>query len=611
MATRPKKQTCNSTESGNEKYSKVHKESEVSTGLQSSKGRYSNADYSEGNGNSQRKTQKSSKNKYDSAPTINDTGTCISSTREIPEKRITKKKSQETIQPTATGEDETIKSLNTKAKETTYKNRRSDMVDGNNTGRISAENSVNDKTEHSIVMNGHCSPNEITSRQRRSKSDLYDVPVSLDQNSCRNKSSQVVSCANIKTEICVANTGARRRNSKVKENEDTGNSARERGEIKSQICRSNCLPNANLSKHLKNVAESLRMKMSDISAAAGKVNNIIEMIIKSERTKSHPLFKSMEKLSTGSYYEKVKISNPNEFDIMLKITFQSYQTIELTSIDESGAFYTLAFKKRKPQAMALYIDDEGNILAKHILDDFRDLVDSVLQQSGKPANLVRKDPSSPAVTLTIPNEPENISVDLVLALEIRQWPEQASNGMDIDKWLGTKEKQKFRKEPCYMVAKQANPAKKDNKETWRISFSNIEKIIMSHHGSDKKCCENEKTKCCRKLCLKLMKYLLEQLKKHGIPRRMNHFCSYHAKTALLHACNQYPNDDDWKLEDLDVCFNRYVEFFQNCLEMCSLFNFFIPSHNLFSSDYIDKASCNYLFNELENQKIQNYPIFLL
>lgn len=67
---------------------------------------------------------------------------------------------------------------------------------------------------------------------------------------------------------------------------------------------------------------------------------------------------------------------------MLNISFESYHTIELTSIDEGGAFYTLAFKKRKPLAMTPYIDGEGNILAKHILDEFRTLVKNVLKQSG-------------------------------------------------------------------------------------------------------------------------------------------------------------------------------------------------------------------------------------
>ncbi|XP_077343512.1 cyclic GMP-AMP synthase-like [Lithobates pipiens] len=569
MATRPKKQGGNSTDSGKDRNSKEMQESKLST---CSEFQHSNSVHSDGNGKAKRKTQQPNK-KNNSASMVNGTDICVSTTSKCLVKCSAKKK-EEILQQTTSGQIETKPSVSMKAKETTSKScRRSKSVEQNDLG-------ISQGQVHSKA------PKETNFNQGRSKTELHDLD------------------AKTKRDHCMEKSDPKRRNSKINDYEDTYNSARDRDEIRSQASRSNSLPISNLSKHLKNAVESLKMKMDDISKAAEKVNKIIDLIIKSESTKSHPLFKSMTKMSTGSYYEGVKISNPNEFDIMLKISFESYHTIELTSIDEGGAFYTLAFKKRKPSAMSLYIDGEGNILAKHILDEFRTLVNTVLKQSGKPASVERKDPSSPAITLTISNEPENISVDLVLALQIRQWPESASNGMNIDGWLGTKVKQDYRKEPCYVVAKQ-----KDKKDTWRISFSNIEKDIISNHGSAKTCCERQGPMCCRKQCLKLMKYILKQLKERG-NRRMNQFYSYHAKTALLHTCVQFPKDEDWKQEDLHICFNRYVEFFQKCLKTYSLPNFFIPSQNLFSPDEVDKASCNYLLEELEMEKAKNYPIFL-
>ncbi|PIO40348.1 hypothetical protein AB205_0037970 [Aquarana catesbeiana] len=575
MATRPKKQGGNSTDSGKDRHSKEMQESKLST---CSEFQHSNSGHSDGNGKVKRKTQPCKKS--NSASMVNGTDICVSTTSKCLVKCSAKKK-EEILQQTASGQNETKPSVSMKAKETTSKScRRSKSVEQNDLGISLGQ-----------VDNGQFHPNapkETTFNQgRRSKTEQHDLD------------------AKTKRDHCMEKNDPKRRNSKINEDEDTYNSARDRDEIRSQASRSNSLPISNLSKHLKNAVDNLKMKMGDISKAAEQVNNIIDLIIKSESTKSHPLFKSMTKMSTGSYYEGVKISNPNEFDIMLNISFESYHTIELTSIDEGGAFYTLAFKKRKPSAMTPYIDGEGNILAKHILNEFRTLVNNVLKQpAGKQASLERKDPSSPAITLTITNESENISVDLVLALQIRQWPESANNGMNIDGWLGTKVKQEYRKEPCYMVAKQKN-----KKDTWRISFSNIEKKIISHHGSAKTCCERQGSMCCRKQCLKLMKYILKQLKESG-NRRMNHFYSYHAKTALLHTCVQYPKDDDWKQEDLHICFNRYVEFFQKCLKTYSLPNFFIPSQNLFSPDEVDKASCNYLLDELEMEKVKNYPIFL-
>ncbi|PIO40349.1 hypothetical protein AB205_0037970 [Aquarana catesbeiana] len=498
MATRPKKQGGNSTDSGKDRHSKEMQESKLST---CSEFQHSNSGHSDGNGKVKRKTQPCKKS--NSASMVNGTDICVSTTSKCLVKCSAKKK-EEILQQTASGQNETKPSVSMKAKETTSKScRRSKSVEQNDLGISLGQ-----------VDNGQFHPNapkETTFNQgRRSKTEQHDLD------------------AKTKRDHCMEKNDPKRRNSKINEDEDTYNSARDRDEIRSQASRSNSLPISNLSKHLKNAVDNLKMKMGDISKAAEQVNNIIDLIIKSESTKSHPLFKSMTKMSTGSYYEGVKISNPNEFDIMLNISFESYHTIELTSIDEGGAFYTLAFKKRKPSAMTPYIDGEGNILAKHILNEFRTLVNNVLKQ----------------------------------------------------------------------------PA-----DTWRISFSNIEKKIISHHGSAKTCCERQGSMCCRKQCLKLMKYILKQLKESG-NRRMNHFYSYHAKTALLHTCVQYPKDDDWKQEDLHICFNRYVEFFQKCLKTYSLPNFFIPSQNLFSPDEVDKASCNYLLDELEMEKVKNYPIFL-
>ncbi|XP_068137590.1 cyclic GMP-AMP synthase-like [Hyperolius riggenbachi] len=399
-----------------------------------------------------------------------------------------------------------------------------------------------------------------------------------------------------------------RRNSKIKAKEDTTKSTI--GNQSFQTTGPKSLPSSKPSKTLKDALERLRLRSNDISVATEKVKKVINLILKSKETTSHNLFKTMETLSTGSYYERVKISKPNEFDIMLMIEFETYHTIEMTSVDESGVFYSLAFKDRKPKAMEPYTDDRNNILAIHILDEFRKLVKTVLGHSemGKVVKLQKKEATSPAVTLLISHDPEDISVDLVLALSMRSWPKEANGGMNIDGWLGAKTKQSYKRGPCYVVPKQINSGK-GFRDTWRISFSNIEKQIMNNHGSGKTCCEQKGAACCRKPCLKLMKYLLELLKMYGNGRKMNQFFSYHAKTALLNLLAKHPKDEDWNLKDLDVCFHRYIEYFQDCLKRYELPNFFVPSHNLFSSHYVDKSSCDYLYEQLEEQKQKKYDIF--
>ncbi|KAM4042995.1 cyclic GMP-AMP synthase-like [Anomaloglossus baeobatrachus] len=361
------------------------------------------------------------------------------------------------------------------------------------------------------------------------------------------------------------------------------------------------------------INDKLRLKMDDISKAAKKVNTVLDTILRSKEFQSDSLFKGIKKMSTGSYYEHVKISKPNEFDIMLEISLESFHTIYMTHLDRNGPFYTLAFKDRRPTAMSVYIDEQLNIIkASAIMKGFRDLISKIVEEM-EHVTLQRKYPGSPAVTIVIKNEPQDISVDLVLALKmINRWPEETNDGLNINDWLGMKVKQEYKRTNFYMVAKQTMSGKKTlNADTWRISFSNIEKDILSNHGNGKTCCETGGSKremCCRKQCLKLMKYLLELFKEDGKQKKMDQFCSYHAKTALLHHCANHPKDDDWKLEDLESCFNRYVNFFQECLMSYKLPNFFLPSHNLFSADSIDTSSCDYLYRKIEEQK-PNYPIF--
>ncbi|XP_075125639.1 cyclic GMP-AMP synthase [Leptodactylus fuscus] len=366
--------------------------------------------------------------------------------------------------------------------------------------------------------------------------------------------------------------------------------------------------NSRAPRRLKDVLDrKLKLKMEEISSAAQKVNAIVNTVLKSDQFSDDPFFKDIKKLPTGSYYERVKISKPNEFDIMLEICLPSYNSIILTNFDGKGPFYTLAFKDRMPQDMQNYLDSNGNISAIITVNKFRPLIKKVIDKKGmKGVSVQRKDPGSPAVTLIIEHKPQAISVDLVLALKIRsRWPEETNDGMDIDEWLGLKVKQEFKKSNFYMVPKKAN---KTN-DTWRISFSHIEKKILKNHGHGKTCCEKSKREmCCRKQCLKLLKHLLELLKKNGNQREMEKFCSYHAKTALLHHCALRPKDEDWKLENLESCFLEYVSFFQICLKKYKLYNFFIPSHNLFSKDVIDKSNCDYLYKEIEKQK-PDFPLF--
>lgn len=219
----------------------------------------------------------------------------------------------------------------------------------------------------------------------------------------------------------------------------------------------------------------------------------------------------------------------------------------------------------------------------------------------------KEKPGSPAVTLLIRN-PEEISVDIILALESKgSWPISTKEGLPIQGWLGTKVRTNLRREPFYLVPKNAKDGNSFQGETWRLSFSHTEKYILNNHGIEKTCCESSGAKCCRKECLKLMKYLLEQLKKEF--QELDAFCSYHVKTAIFHMWTQDPQDSQWDPRNLSSCFDKLLAFFLECLRTEKLDHYFIPKFNLFSQELIDRKSKEFLSKKIEYERNNGFPIF--
>ncbi|XP_010639479.1 cyclic GMP-AMP synthase [Fukomys damarensis] len=316
-------------------------------------------------------------------------------------------------------------------------------------------------------------------------------------------------------------------------------------------------------------------------------------------------FRGVSLLRAGSYYEHVKISAPNEFDVMFKL---KVPRIQLEEYSNSGAYYFVKFK-RNPQENPLSQFVEGEFLsASKMLSEFRKIIKQEIKNI-KDVAMERKKLGSPAVTLLI-GESEEISVDIILALEPEgSWPARTKDGLPVKKWLGGKVRTELRQQPFYLVPKHAKEGQSFQEETWRLSFSHIEKYILSHHGDSKKCCEADGVKCCRKDCLKLMKYLLEQLKKKFNRQELSEFCSYHMKTAFFHLCSKYPLDSDWDPKDLRLCFDNCVAFFLERLRKEELEHYFIPGVNFFSQEYIDTKCKEFLAEKIEYERNNGFPIF--
>lgn len=305
---------------------------------------------------------------------------------------------------------------------------------------------------------------------------------------------------------------------------------------------------------------------------------------------------------------KIWISAPNEFDVMFKL---EVPRIELEEYCNSGAHYFVKFKRNpKGNPLSQFLEEEI-LSASKMLSKFRKIIKEEIKHVEDTDVIVeRKRRGSPAVTLLI-RKPKEISVDIILALESKSsWPASTKEGLPINNWLGTKVKNSLRRQPFYLVPKHAKEGNGFQEETWRLSFSHIEKDILKNHGQSKTCCETHGVKCCRKDCLKLMKYLLEQLKKKfGNRKELDKFCSYHVKTAFFHVCTQDPHDSQWHSNDLESCFDNCVTYFLHCLKTERLEHYFIPGVNLFSQDQIEKISKEFLSKQIEYERNNGYPVF--
>uniref|UniRef100_A0A672I1M2 Cyclic GMP-AMP synthase n=1 Tax=Salarias fasciatus TaxID=181472 RepID=A0A672I1M2_SALFA len=335
-----------------------------------------------------------------------------------------------------------------------------------------------------------------------------------------------------------------------------------------------------MNSFLNNTLETLKIKKDDKSKTAKVVNEIIKNIV--------------------FYYENLKISSPDEFDVMIPLLVER---VEITPFGEDGAFYSVGLKRGSNPLRKF---QEGETLsASEMLSEFRDEVKKCVKQF-KEWTLDKKKAGCPAVTLSTTVQSVTISLDVVLCLMVKSnWPSFAKDGLNVKHWLGTKFKREFKFQPYYLVPKYEGRSTAEKDDTWRISFSHIEKAILKSHGSEKTCCEEGGVRCCRKACLKLLKHLLSQLKEED--PSFDKFCSYHAKTTLLHACCSRPRDGDWRLSDLSHCFQMLLQDFQAHLRRGILQNFFIPSQNLLSG--ASKHVCNVLADRLDKECREGFPIF--
>ena len=220
---------------------------------------------------------------------------------------------------------------------------------------------------------------------------------------------------------------------------------------------------------------------------------------------------------SGSYYEKLKVCRPDEFDVMIMLDVKpSVFKLEWERSPNEG--YVKLKRAEVASAMqkspwSAYMTDDGNYLSPiKIRRRFFELLKEVTKSTGKMK--VNVEEHGPAVQLTFTNGHDDTiaEADMVLCVGFPEaWPQHA---IVEKKGISPALLEKMKSKGFHVVPKTF--AESDVK-TWRVSFSVCEKELLLH-----------KIECNAKNVLKFVKFLRE---KHELV--LPGISSYHLKNIFL------------------------------------------------------------------------------
>ena len=305
----------------------------------------------------------------------------------------------------------------------------------------------------------------------------------------------------------------------------------------------------------------------------------------------------------GSYYEKLRVSSPEEFDVML--VFEAHVIRRFFKVKEycrdHPGFAKLVFNDSIPGGRARwgnFLSRDGKFLSpEKLVRHFYELVwRAVDWMSPQPGRRISKiEQHGPAVTLTIN---EKIDLDLVLSVEVSEWPSCAKGwGSSSRAWPSTTEVEQIKmKEPKFHLVAKPCPDKQrastDSHLFWRISFSEAEKTLLKSASSDKKYYRITKAI-----------YLAKK-------STLKPLTSFHLKNLFLHYRRENPRakHDDSHLGESVV---RFFQSLINRLEQDSLRHFFVNRQSLLSE--MSEAERMHVAGKLKrylNELVENPKAFL-
>ncbi|XP_053883250.1 cyclic GMP-AMP synthase-like isoform X2 [Malaclemys terrapin pileata] len=131
------------------------------------------------------------------------------------------------------------------------------------------------------------------------------------------------------------------------------------------------MPSQDVVLRIKKRAKALTLKQEEINKAARIFNGFINPFIRYlKESPERPYFKEVTKLTTGSYYEFVKIDHPDEFDVMLALPVRSCMYTEVD--DWNGLYYKVTLRRQTRSFPTPFLLEDGNTVSPvKVLEEFR------------------------------------------------------------------------------------------------------------------------------------------------------------------------------------------------------------------------------------------------
>ena len=333
-------------------------------------------------------------------------------------------------------------------------------------------------------------------------------------------------------------------------------------------------------KEVENIEKAVKQVVEDVAKFIGRED---------------PLFKTCV-IPSGSFYEDLKVEQPDEFDFMLSLEELSKPNIcQTTDIPQRtkdpGYIAAKVVDAETSERWRSYISSDRSLNSKAMLERFKDLVSIALSNIPLPPKLryagsveLRKIPVTFEVTWTGTKYRNlKISVDLVLCIKLMGWPEASETYYPRDH-PGYQYLKDVRLLGYHLVASTVGETGEPC-PCWRLSFSTAEDFVL------RKILRNPEL--VHRATIMTLKVLRKRNEKElQLPEEPTHygqsfyiawvFHSYVIKTMFLLEWFAHPEERYWRKDKLAERVHAILKRMKESLQRKDIRSFWVSDYKLFN-----------------------------